>query len=592
MGILVMRLAPTAALLIVLAGIAHSRPRLEVPTPGRMGVSRLEDLIAMPADLARQPRDSQNLWMEFADSSVALAARGEGHLEARCRIALAELDSAANKVTVRMEYAEGPEYRFGRIQFVGIDGSMDPPSPDNISVSPGDGFRPSRLADILQDAQQYYRRHGWLDASVEPEQSVRADSALVDLRFSVNLGRVAIFEAMEIRFKGQHITDPAILRGLWSIQPGDTIRNEDLARYNRKLGQTRLFNLAKLTRGPGVLDPARTTVYVDLAERIPGSLEFGLSWEPTFGTSADGTLRYKNVKGSLNELSLAVVMAEHRQSIRPGVGTPLLLGTPISLDYGISLNQQEADLADTTAYRELAISTDGTFSYLPTDWSNVSLSGETRRVTKFLIAGGSKIEYQFKTDLGAGLDFRNDPFDPTRGWSLRSDIGWGGQIGNDTSYVWLQSLGRYYQPLFWRFYSAFALEGGQFLNATTSDGAKIFYLGGSRTVRSYVYRGLMVVPQLADENDSAKGYASLRPRYLRTSAELRMNLPWSFQAVGFVDWARLWNKGQAPDLFDLEKAKLGYGAGLRWRLSLLSLRVDYAFGRGGETWIFDLAQAI
>ena len=71
-----------------------------------------------------------------------------------------------------------------------------------------------------------------------------------------------------------------------------------------------------------------------------------------------------------------------------------------------------------------------------------------------------------------------------------------------------------------------------------------------------------------------------------------MNLPFSFQAVGFVDWARLWNKGQEPDLTNLDIAKIGYGAGLRYRLSLLSFRLDYAFGRGGERIIFDLAQAI
>ena len=587
-------------LLFALAVSVGARPRLEVADAGRMGQSRLEDILAIPPDLARQPRDSQDLWMEFADSAVALAARSEGHLEARCRISLAELDSAENKVTVRVEYHEGPEYRFGRLDFVGIEGSKDPPVPDNLSVQRGDGFRPSRVAEILQDALQFYRRRGWLDASVEPEQFVHSDSAQVDLRLSVHLGRIAVFEAMDFRFRGKHITDTAILRGLWSLRAGDTIRNEDLAKYNRKLTQTRLFGLARITRVPGRNNPSATIVVVDLAERAPGSLEFGLSWEPTFGTSADGKLRYKNVRGSLNELSLSVVMAEHRQSLRPGVGTPLLLGTPVALDYGIALAQQDVDLADTTAYRELAVSQDGTFSYLPTDWSNISLSGEMRRVTKFLVAGGAKIEYQFTTDLGAGLDFRNDPFEPTSGWSLRSDLGWGGQIGNDTSFVWLQSMARFYQPLFWRFYSAFAVEGGHFLNTTTADGAKIFYLGGSRTVRSYVYRGLMVVPQTdtirtpqARATGDTLRVAPLRPRYLRASGELRLNLPWSMQAVGFVDWARLWNQGQSPDLGDLGKAKIGYGVGMRLRLfSLLSVRLDYAFGRGKETFIFDLGQAI
>lgn len=569
-------------LFAVLAQAAWSRVKLEIPEPGRMGRSRLEDILDVPSDLARQPRDSQELWMEFADSAVVLAARAEGHLDARCAIRISELDSANRRALVTVDYREGPEYRFGAIEFVSPDGSRPQPPP-KLPVSPGDGYRLSRASQLLQEAQRHYRQRGWLDASVEPELEIIPDSSRVNTRLVVTLGRIAIFERIEFKFKGKHVTDTDILTNLWDLEPGDTIRNEDLAKYNRKIGQTRLYNMAKLTKNPGSSDSSRTTLSFELAERIPGSFDIGLSWEPTFGSGVDGVVRHKNVRGSMIELSFEGIMAQHRQRARAGVGFPLLWGTPVSLDYGVAVQQQDADLADTTVYREFNISQTGTFSFLPTDWSNLSLSLSTDRVTKYPLTGGSKVAYQFLTDLGSTLDFRNDPFDPTRGWMLRGDIGWGGQFLNDTSYVWVLSQARFYQPLLWRFYSAFAVEGGQFLNNTTSDGAKIFYLGGSRTVRSYTYRGLMVVP------DPGQG---LRPRYLRSSAELRMNLPFSFQAVGFTDWARLWNKGQDPDLGNLDIAKIGYGAGLRYRLSLLSIRLDYAFGRGGEHVIFDLAQAI
>jgi len=71
-----------------------------------------------------------------------------------------------------------------------------------------------------------------------------------------------------------------------------------------------------------------------------------------------------------------------------------------------------------------------------------------------------------------------------------------------------------------------------------------------------------------------------------------MNLPWGLQAVGFLDWARIWSRGENADLFDLDKAAIGYGTGLRFHISLLTLRVDYSFGRGSDSWAFDLAQAI
>jgi len=571
------------AVLFLTTSVWAAKPSVEIGTPGRLGHSRLVDLIAVPADLAKQPVDSQEIWMDFADSSVVLAARGEGFLDARCAIRLTDLDTGSGRVKVNVDYVEGPLYRYGKILFIGPDGSSDPPVPPGLSVSSLDNYRPSRTNELLQETQQYYLKHGWLDASVEPELHVRPDSALVDVRLTVNLGRVAVFEDIEIHFKGRHITDPSILQGLWNVKPGDTIRNEDIAKYNRKIGQTRLFNMARLTRIPGKVDPTRTVVVVDLAERAPGSIDIGLSWEPKFGWGVDGTIRHKNIKGTLNELSLEAIMAEHRQKARLGAGTPLLFGSPISLDYGISVLQQEADLTDTAVYREFSLANDGTFSYLPTDWSNISLGLGTQRVTKYPIIGDPRVLYQFKTDLGGSLDFRNDPFDPTDGWTLRGDIGWGGQFGNATTFVWVQSMARAYRPLFWRFLSAFALEGGEFLNTTTIDGSKIFYLGGSRSVRSYTYQGLRATP------DSGQ---SLCPRYVRASGELRLNLPLSFQAVGFLDWARIWNAGQDPDFTDLAKARMGYGTGLRYRLSLLSLRFDYAFGRGPERWSFDLAQAI
>jgi outer membrane protein assembly factor BamA len=176
-----------------------------------------------------------------------------------------------------------------------------------------------------------------------------------------------------------------------------------------------------------------------------------------------------------------------------------------------------------------------------------------------------------------------------RGWIVRADVGWGGQfLTADTSFFWVQAQARVYQPLFWRFYSAAALDGGEFFNPTSFDGSKVFWLGGPRTVRSYGFDSLRAI--------ASPGHP-LEPRYVRASGELRMNLPRmdlpvSFQLVGFLDWARIWNNGQNPALADLDKAYIGYGGGLRLHISLFTLRLDYSLGRGPESWAFDLAQAI
>jgi len=570
--------------ILPLAVAAAAGTEYVIAQPGQLGKSRIAELMEAPDHLARMDRADRELWLEQSCARVAQTAQSEGFLDASCQASAGRIDSLEDRAVVRVDYSQGPIYRVGKVELSFIDhptGAV--PHPASLPVRTGEKFEQTQIVYMLQEVQQFYRRAGWLDASVVQNLSIARDSQRVDLRLDVDLGRLAIFSGMEIRFFGQHLTPSSRIAELWTLRPGDTIRNQDIAWFQRKIAQTRLFNQVRLDRVPARADTQRTDLRLDLTERIPGSLEFALSWEPMFGWGLGGTVRHQNVEGTFNALSLDARMAEHQQRARLGAGTPLLWGTPISLDLGLGIVQQRAQLPDSTLLRQITLSTDGTFSYQPTDWSTISLGLETERLTKYPMTGGNRVEYMFQTQLGGALDFRDEPFDPMEGWILRPTLGWGVQFGNDTSYVWTQAEGRYYLPLFWRFSSAFAVEGGYFFNNTTLDGSTVLWTGGPGTVRSYSYQELRFSPP--------PGYG-YRPRMLRSSGELRMSLPWSTQIVGFLDVARLWNLGEHPDYFDASTAKIGYGVGLRKRISLLSLRLDFCFGRGSEVFAFDLAQAI
>lgn len=571
-------------IILALAVATFSGTEFVIAQPGQMGKSRIAELMEAPDHLARIPREEREVWLEQACSKVAQTAQSEGYLDASCEATFSKVDSLDDRVVVKVDFSQQGLYRIGGIAITFADRPTDSvPFPASLPVRPGERFEQSQILYVLQDVQQFYRRAGWLDASVVQNLSITKDSQTVDLRLEVTLGRLALFSGMEIRFYGRHLTPTSRIIDLWPLKKGDTIRNQDLAWFQRKIAQTRLFNQVRLDRVPARADTLMTDLRLDLTERIPGSLEFSLSWEPTFGWGLGGTVRHQNVEGTFNALSLDARMAENQQRSRLGWGMPLFWGTPISLDVGLGIVQQETQLPDSTLARQITLSTDGTFSYQPTDWSTISLGLETERLSKYPFGGGNKVEYMFQTQLGGALDFRDEPFDPMEGWILRPTLGWGVQFGNDTSYVWTQAEGRYYLPLFWRFSSAFAVEGGYFFNNTTLDGSTVLWTGGPGTVRSYEYQELRFWPP------EGHGY---RPRLLRSSGELRMNLPWSTQVVGFLDVARLWNEGEHPDFLDESTAKIGYGLGLRKRISLLSLRLDFCFGRGSKFLAFDLAQAI
>lgn len=567
-----------------LVAVARSGVRVEIPEPGELGRRSIEQLLEVPDDLPTSGRDTQAEWLSGACAGVVSAARSSGRLEATCRLDVVAMDSARDEASLLVDYSEGPQYRFRRplLRFAGDSGPGSPPDRE-LPIRQGDDYAQEKISELLQSVAEFYQRRGWLDVSTTPEVVVDTATDSVQVVLDVVPGRAAVFGTFHSSFEGKHLTDTDFLGELWGVRAGDTLSSRDLSRFNRKLYRTRLFSTVRMERGPMDGDSGRTKVDLVLKERAPGVVEGALSWEPTFGWGLEGTIRHRNVLGRFHELSLLGNVAEREQHLRAGYATPLFFGTPISLDYGLTFKQQSAGLVDTKVSREFSAANEGTFSYPPTDWASVSLSLETERLTKYFLTGASKVQYQYTVVMGGALDFRDEPFDPVSGWTLRGLVGNGGQFGFDSTYTWVQSQGKAWVPLFWRFLSAGALEGGMFLNSTTVDGAGIFWQGGSRSVRSWKFNQAKVeVPE---------GEA-LRPRYLRASGELRFNMPWNVQVVGFEDWARLWNEGEDPDLGNLSKAWIGYGVGLRYRISLLSLRLDYAIGRGPERFAFDLAQAI
>jgi len=579
------RTASTLALtLLALFGEVGANVRVEIPEPGVLGRRAILALLAVPEDLPRLDRGDRGAWAQNAGSSVVSASRSAGRLEATCSVEIQSLDSTERNATVVVAYHEGPLYHFRRpvLRFPEDSGPGRPPE-GRLPVEQGDPYAQNGVSELLQAVTEYYKVRGWLDASATPAVRIDTASDSVEVAIDVVPGRAAIFGHFNSSFEGKHLTDTTFLRDLWGVEEGDTMRSEVLSKFNRKMYRTRLFSTVRLDRKPWDGDSSRTQVDLVLKERAPGVVEGAVSWEPTFGWALEGLMRYRNVLGRFHELSVTGNVAQREQHLRGGYATPLLFGTPIALDYGLTFKQQSAGLVDPSVDREFSASNDGTFSYPPTDWASVSLSLNTERLTKYFQTGRSKVLYQYSVVLGGLLDFRDEPFDPVSGWTLRGVVGNGGQFGFDSTYTWVQSQGKAWVPLFWRFLSASALEGGMFLNSTTIDGAGIFWQGGSRSVRSWQFNEAKVVPEAG---------AALRPRYLRASQELRLNLPWSVQVVGFEDWARLWNDGEDPDLRNLSKAWIGYGVGLRYRISLLSLRLDYSLGRGPERWAFDLAQAI
>lgn len=571
----------TVLILLALAiGTAFSGTHFELVQTGQGKLTRRQaEKLAVPPDtLARMGSDAQRAWSETAQLALQQEARGQGYLSASVNLEIQDLDSSRNRVSVKATLLWGPVYTFATPRFL-LENSSLALDTAALAIQAGSVFQQDAIALTIQQISEFYMSHGYLQITCLPALDIDTAQHLVRTAFDIRPGKLILFGGMKI--EGLHLTRRDIVRGLWNANFTDTVRPQTIQSFNQKLYQTKLFSNVKIIPRPYPTDSSLSLIEVNVRERIPGSVDGLVAYEPVYGASLEGIVRHRNVWGTLNELSFTGKLAQRDQLLQLGYGTPLLFGSDASMDYTLSLEQVSAQLADTTASRLLSLSNKGTFTYPIRSWTTSWLTLVTARNSYYYPGGSNRVDYAYSVELGQDFGWKNDATDPTKGWSVSGEIGNGGEIGFDTTYTWVSAANRAWIPLWGPFLTAFALDGGRFLNSTTLDGAAKFWQGGGRSVRSYDYHSLRVT------SDGA-----LRPRFLRASAELRVNLPWSFQAVWFNDWARLWNEGQPSHLLETTGMPWGYGVGLRYKISLLSLRLDYALGRGSERFAFDLSQAI
>lgn len=545
---------------------------------GKLSRKDVEKILAIPDTLLHARNEDRRAWQENAQAQTELEVHGQGYLSGKVKLTLEVLDTSRNQALVHVDVRWGSLYRFAPVRLL-VSGSGPAPDTSQLSIHAGAPFLQDAVTQTLQQLSEHYMGHGYLSVSCVPALDLDTSLHLVRTAFDIRTGDPVIFGGLAI--DGLQLTRSDILRSLWNAEVGDTVRPATIRAFTQKLYQAKLFSNVRVIPTVHPTDSTLSLVRVNVRERVPGSVDGLVSYDAVYGAGLEGVIRHRNILGTLNELSLTGRLAQRDQLIQLGYGTPLLFGSDARMDYAISVEQLSAALSDTTAVRLLTVGNKGTFTYPIRSWTTSWMTLTTARNSWYYRGGRNRVDYSYSVELGQDFAYKNDAVDPTLGWSLAGQIGNGGEIGFDSTYTWLAAQSKTWLPLWGPFYSAFALDGGRFLNSTTLDGASKFWQGGGRSVRSYGYNKLRI---------ETKG--ALRPRFVRGSAELRVNLPWNLQVVWFNDWTRIWNEGDPTRIFQSTGAPWGYGPGLRYKISLLSLRLDYALGRGSERFTFDLSQAI
>lgn len=613
----------TAAILLAEESAKHPW-YIEIDGNQVFSTFQLEEQLDIPDEFGQLDTTKQDFMMRISSENIKALYYSRGYFSLDMDMAIQR--NEIGRDTIQRGYIfsiiEGERYRFGGVSVNTTDTSDVTIDTTSLKTSQDRYFSQEDIAEDVQSILSAYRKSGYLHVYIAPLEKIDTLHKKIYVQIDVNPGAKVVMGNMvstsqrvlenrnDEREKG--LSDTAWLSTLWKIPQGEIIDGNQYNSFKNKLFSTQLFTQIKLSdslRADGLSD-----VHLDVTERVPGETRYGFFFEEIYGFGAQAYARHKNFFGRFNEFSTNFQIAQHKQEISVGYANPLLFGTSftfiptaIRFEDRLSFNHEKINppaYPDSIEERYEVINRgDLTFGIT----SHIRFRGtiDTRYVNKNLDE-----MFKFKGEVALTFDYTDDYFNPTKGIRLAPTTGIGtnltasldnpAMIGNP--YTYAEGTANLYFPLFWTFYGALSGSCGKFFNSALEDDARVFYQGGSRSVRGYRFRSIYASYESLDEDGETIINTGLTPIYLRFNQELRWTLPWRsahrWQIVQFFDWAKVTD--QEADLYaEEEDASLGLGVRYHWQF--LTFRLDYAFKKhfGDNSpekfawgrFAFDLSQA-
>ncbi|MGB6229919.1 MAG: autotransporter assembly complex family protein [Litorimonas sp.] len=396
----------------------------------------------------------------------------------------------------------------------------------------------------------------------------------ISVRYTVDAGpRVRFGETV---IPDGLVTKDKYLMRINPLEEGKLFDPSDLALYNSRLSETRLFNraLAKLSDDPISVDPDGTEVRdveLLLTERKRNTLTLGAGFDTNEGFGVDAELLRRNITGRGDLLIGTARIAEREYSLDVEWRRPNQLGYGRGVNFFASVSDENTD-----AFNQQAARLGAGVDVIQGPQFRYSYGAETRYVRQ----SGESLRRDFVVAAlngSAQIDKADSLLDPRKGWRAEGRVKPTYAFspdGPDVAYIRATAQGRLYLPMSaeGRFVAAGRLRMGTLIGAGVADvpGDDRFFAGGGGSVRGYAFQAIGPFSESMDNNGDQfpLGGRSL----VEASLEGRARITDSIGAVAFVDAGNI-SDSEYPTFDNL---RVGVGVGARYMTPAGPIRIDVA----------------
>ncbi|HYD18860.1 MAG TPA: BamA/TamA family outer membrane protein [Patescibacteria group bacterium] len=396
--------------------------------------------------------------------------------------------------------------------------------------------------------------------SLELDHQVLLEPAshTADITFTVDAGQSADFGKTLFINNGK--VKQSYLRKMVPWREGSCFRRDQVEDLRASLFETGLFSRVdlKLPDAPG--KDGRVPVTLELKERAPRSVSFGLSYYTDEGPGVTAGWKHRNFFGGAETVDLGAKYSTLLQGLNAKFTSPFFLRRDQSLSVNGDIKREDSD-----AYLNRGVETGAAVKRL--------LSKRLTATSGVRLAFSHIEDKTLFTTENYGLlslpqtlayDSRNNALDATKGWLLEiAAAPYLDVLGNSPVFWKTEGSARTYLALTKDFTLAARAKLGSIIGAARADvpATERFYAGGGGSVRGFGYQE--VGPQAFGKPTGGRSLAE-------ASVEGRYRVTDTIGAVAFLDAGTV-STSLVPDTSDLS---VGAGLGLRYYTGFGPLRLD------------------
>ena len=481
------------------------------------------------------------------------------------------------KIRIEIEIVEGPQYRFGNIDFKGDVLTTKEDLFKALKIKRNDTYSNTAIRRNVGALTEKFANEGYAYVEVAPETSVDPKNLLVHLTFDIEKKKRVSFEKIQI--VGNTKTRDKVIRREFQIAEGELYNVTGLNKSRDRMKRTGFFKEADFTTSRGSTDE-KINLDIKVEEAPTGALSFGMGYSSLEKVVGTASVSDRNLFGLGYSALVQFQLGSLTRNLRLSFTDPYFLGYPYAAGFDLY-----NDRRDWTTYSSKITGGDIRFGKELTEKIRADMMYKLEDINVFNVTTGATVfvkEQEGKKttsalSLALSMDTRDDYYAPTRGARhslFMQDAG--GILGGDNYFVKVAGETSWFFPM--PLNTVFNLRGKagfiQPYGGRTAPIYEKFFVGGVQTVRGFEYG--MAGP--FDINKEPLG----ADKMVVFNSELIFPLS---RAIG-LRGAVFWDVGKGFDkLSDITPLKTGVGVGIRWFSPLGLIRIDFGinpFPKSGE----------